>query len=187
MNIGVDIDDTIVINSSYFLNHILEEDLPKYILIEIRNNMPDIMAGKIPEFLMPYLAPIYKKYNLLYEVYPNAVPVLTRLKRKNRIIIATGRCNAMLDGCEDTTTAYLEMKGIPYDELYYGVSDKKTFCLEHNIDLFIDDSIRHITDISSSGISTILFESEINKNCKTRSLRSNDWLDVEQKINRINN
>ena len=31
MNIGIDIDDTIVINSNYFLSHILEEDLPEYI------------------------------------------------------------------------------------------------------------------------------------------------------------
>lgn len=187
MNIGIDIDDTIVINSNYFLSHILEEDLPEYILIEIKNNITNIMDGKIPAFLMPYLAPIYKKYNLLYEVYPNVVPVLERLKRENKIIIATGRCNEMLEGCEDTTIQYLDMKGITYDEIYYGVSDKLVFCLEHDIDVFIDDSVNHIGKISSAGIPTILFESEVNKNFKIRTLKSNNWLDVEKKINNLKN
>lgn len=91
----------------------------------------------------------------------------------------------MLEGCEEVTSEYLDSKKIPYNELYYGVLDKRKFCIEHNIDIFIDDSVKHIKDISSIGIPTILFESELNKKCNIKVLISNDWLDVERIINSI--
>ena len=42
------------------------------------------------------------------------------------------------------------------------ILDKKSFCEEHNIDIFIDDSVRTVTNVKDTGIDTFIAMNDFN-------------------------
>lgn len=186
MVLGVDIDDCIIMNSSYFLSHIAEEDLPPKILNRIMDNIYNIMAGIIPKDLYPYLRPIWQKNNMLYDTYPHVSEVLYRLRERGvKIIIVTGRCNEMLADAEETTIKYLKEHDIPYDQILFDSRNKAQICLEQGINIFVEDSIKHAKAISEAGIKTLLFDSIVNKDEIIDVTRVENWLEIENIVNQI--
>lgn len=186
MILGIDIDDCIVMNSLYFLTHIEKEDLPPKILKEIMENINGIVAGRVPENLLPYLRPIWLKYNNLYDVYPHVSEVLYRLRKLGiKIVIVTARGNKLVPDSEDSTIKYLADHNIPYDEIVFNSHDKAQICLAHGINVLVEDSIKHATAINAIGVKTLLFNSIVNKDVNVDITRVSNWLEIEKIIIKI--
>lgn len=64
------------------------------------------------------------------------------------------------------TFDWLEKYEIPFSELNVDVHDKKTFCQNNNIDVFMDDSVRTISAVKTLGIPTFLAMNSFNLNYK---------------------
>ena len=77
---------------------------------------------------------------------------------------------------------YLDSKGIKYNELYVGVSDKGNFCNENNIDLFIDDNIKNCEMVKLYGIDVLLYDNVFNK--KSDLKRVNNWNEILEYVRR---
>lgn len=50
----------------------------------------------------------------------------------------------------------------------------------------IDDSVKTCELVNMSGIKTIVYTSEINKNISTNIKRVENWLELEKEINKMN-
>ena len=77
---------------------------------------------------------------------------------------------------------YLDSKGIKYNEIYTGISDKGKFCNENNIDLFIDDSINNCSSVKSYGIDVLLYDNIFNRNSDLK--RVSNWKEILKYIRR---
>ena len=63
--------------------------------------------------------------------------------------------------------------------------DKASICKKNNIDLLIDDSIKHCEAVRNENIKSILFTSIVNKNLPTQIERVDNWLELEEKISKM--
>ena len=74
------------------------------------------------------------------------------------------------------TKKWLEDNNIYYDNLIltdaYDKHAKTKQCLEHNIDIMIDDSVRICSDCIENGITTILMDTPYNKYSKIQRVKS---------------
>ena len=66
------------------------------------------------------------------------------------------------------TKNLLDSYNIKYNKIITGAGKKAELCVENNIDLLIDDSIKHCTNLSNIGIDTLLFNSINNKDIETK-------------------
>ena len=61
------------------------------------------------------------------------------------------------------TEVYIEKNGIMYDKLITNSQAKDKTCQEEQIDLFIDDNIKHCQSVSNIGKEVLMFENYYNK------------------------
>ena len=108
------------------------------------------------------------------EPKPHVKEVLTKLKEEgHEIYFITVRNDRECGGEGEAyriTTEWLEKYEIPYDNLYLDVKDKATFCVEHKIDLFMDDSERTDRLVSEKGIETCMAMNNFNMNFKDENI-----------------
>ena len=85
------------------------------------------------------------------------------------------------------TIKWLKKYDIEYDKLIltnaYNHQEKADICIKNNVDIMIDDSINVCLKCSESGIKSLLFNTEYNKN-EISFTRVNNW---EEIFNYINN
>lgn len=183
MNIGIDIDDTLIDTTKNFKNMIGKYDKTG----EVEKHIEVIMSGEIPtdnvkKFMNTYLLELTKTI----KVKKDAVDVIKRLKKKgHKIIFITARDNEGCQGIEDFTLEYLQKNNVVYDKIFLHSKDKAKVCLENDIDIMIDDSIKHCNDVSNTGITTFLFTSFVNREKKTSLKRVNNWKQIEKEIDKI--
>ena len=72
---------------------------------------------------------------------------------------------------------------LKYNKIITGAGKKAELCVENNIDLLIDDSIKHCTNLSNIGIDTLLFNSINNKDIETNLKRVYNWNEVYDYVN----
>ncbi len=125
--------------------------------------------------------------NILEESYPmeNAVPVINNLKKKgNEIFFITARLlNIKNCDTEKITKNSLEKYNIPYDKLIINASDKLKFCVENEIDIFIEDSFDTCKELEKNGIKTFLMTTKMNENINSDTIeRVHSWKELEEKI-----
>lgn len=70
----------------------------------------------------------------------------------------------------------MDKYNIYYDKLIVNARDKKKVCLEHDIDLLIDDSISNCLSVSSAGIPTVMIGN--NKTLNNKIENFNDWKQI---------
>jgi len=70
----------------------------------------------------------------------------------------------------------LKKKGFKFTDCIINCSKKGSICKELGIDLFLDDSVEQVEDVSSYGIKTILVGTWYNKNYK--GLRLDRYQDI---------
>lgn len=180
MNIGIDIDDTLVETTKNLDKDILNYEGGE----EVLEHIEEVMSGKIPTENIRRFMNTYLTTRLAgLEVKEDAVDVLNRIKRSgDKIIFITSRGEESGRGATEITLKYLEENKIPYDNIIFSATDKAKACIENNINIMIDDSMKHCEDIEKVGIKTILFTSMINKDKETNLERVNNWKELEEKI-----
>lgn len=183
MNIGIDIDDTLVDTTRNFKNVIGQYDKSG----DIEKYIEEILSGEIPtenirKFMNTYLLDLTKTI----KVKKDASQIIKRLKDKgHKILFITSRNNEECKGLEEFTLEYLKENNVIYDKLFFNSRDKAKVCIENDIDIMIDDSIKHCNNVSSTGITTFLFNSVINKEKKTTLKRVGSWKQLEKEIDKI--
>ena len=199
MNIGIDVDDTIS-NSC----ETIFADSQKFD-IELGNSGEPKQYGKISDhnqietlyshWTNEQIELFWKKYfiKVLTVARPKdcVAEVLEKLKEEgNNIIIITSRYEETEGSTEieDYTRKWLDKNGIVYDKLVLGEKDKLKAAKENDIDLFIDDSIKHCRNVQSGNIRTILYTSICNQGVETSDLeRAYSWVQIYDKYKKIVN
>lgn len=182
MNLAFDIDDTITDTFDYFIPFVAEycrvseDDLREH---EISyNNVPADWGMELVPFAKVYFDSKVPDTPGKKE----AAQVLRELKDAgHRIVIITKRDNEMYTDCYETTRKELQNLGVPYDKLICTM-DKKTACMEEQIDLFFDDSISNAEAVKNAGIPAYVFTSPVNRDRKTDLPRVLDWQEVREVI-----
>ena len=178
MRIGIDIDDTIVNTSEICINYVKKLD-KKY-----GENIKDIITDNIKN---PVVTLFYDNY--LYDVIAHAklkedaVKVINELYRDNEIYFITARSERFIKDVDNMTKNLLDSYNIKYNKIITGAGKKAELCVENNIDLLIDDSIKHCTNLSNIGIDTLLFNSINNKDIETNLKRVYNWNEVYDYVN----
>lgn len=193
MRIGIDIDDTTFITVKAMLKYGDIYDTEVVGGTGINGNLGlitnryylKILYGWDDKTKFEFFDTYYK--NILEESYPmdDAVDVIQHLKEiGNNIYFITARLLNIKDcDTENITKNSLEKYNIPYDKLIINASDKLKFCLENQIDIFIEDSFDTCKELESHGIKTFLMTTKMNENIDNGSIeRVASWKELEKKI-----
>lgn len=171
MILGIDIDDTLT-DSHIEIIKAWEDYYRLYDLGSYTKVLPDNINTGWDD---PYIRQFWDLYRT--EIAANAkakegaAEALYKLKRNGHVIkIVTARP-------EDqrlVTLKSLKSQMLLFDELILKARYKGKTCIEHGIELLVDDTQMNLDDASSYGIDTLLFKEEDN------------WNDVYKKIISIN-
>lgn len=192
MKIGIDIDDTIT-NIKEELTQALfnyAKSLGKNIdnIYEIKEDANN--DGKCYQELFGFSYEELKYFlkniqeNITNNALPreNAVKIINKLKEEgNEIIIITARDSEFHDDPYKKSKEWLDKHNILYDKLIVNVRKKDNVCIEHNIDLFIDDKLNQCLEVSKLGINVIRVSND-NRNINNIKTYSN-WIDIYNYIN----
>ena len=180
MRIGLDIDNVI----SDFNEKLLEEykihdkELKNSGIINknadyIRKGMFDWSKEEETNFYNNNIERIVKKL----EVIEEAKEYIDKLHYDGHLIyIITGRDNGEYKEPYDMTKSWLDDNNIYYDKLIltdaYDKHAKTEKCLEYNIDIMIDDSVRICSECIENGITTILMDTPYNRYSSIQRVKS---------------
>ena len=169
ITIGIDIDDTIT--NSY--NKIIDYTCNYYNYDKdyVLNNKLTYDFFVNNESFPNYEEFVFNNYEkILYDVElkDNAKEAVDFLHNNGyKIVFITARSDKEYKDPYKYTIDYLKRNNIYYDEVYTNILDKGIFCREHNISLFIDDSINNCTKVNNEGIYTLLFTNIYNEHCNS--------------------
>ena len=165
MRIGIDIDDTItnswdVLFKEYAkIFNVPESELinanPYYHnIIKTKYSLEEYFEKVIPvnDIIVPNLP--------LKENVKEVIDKLYDLGHTVTFITARGKENT---NAYEVTKNYLDKHKIKYEKIILGIRSKAEACINEKIDLLIDDSIKHCTAVSESGIDVLMFETRYNK------------------------
>ncbi len=185
MKIGIDIDDVITNTSEKIEEYIMKDNNRQ----KLQEHMKEIMKGNPSEpEVMSFCMENYLR--VFQEVKPkdNASKVIQDLLDKGNeiyLITARGENLEFFRGSEKVTKKFLEDNNIKYTKIIFNAINKAQLCVDNQIDLMIDDSIEHCEDIENVGIKSIVFTSNVNKKTFTIVERVDNWLDLENKLNKM--
>ena len=184
MKIGIDIDDTITDTMQYMTKFVSQHfNLDEKYLIDNNiyyMNLPENIKENEKEFCYINLG----RELLNIPIKRNAKKVINKLKSEgNQIIIITARDYQTYKHPMEETKNRLNKLGINYDQLIC-IRDKRKACINENIDIFIDDSMRNLAEIKDVVKKVYLFTSPYNKNYEVDYERVCSW---EVLYNLINN
>ena len=111
--------------------------------------------------------------------------MLQKLKEEgNTIHFITARLMNIKDcDTETITKKSLDNFNIPYDSLNLHISDKLTFCKEHEIDVLIEDSYETCRELADNGIKSILMTTKMNSDIEDKEIvRVNNWDEIYEEI-----
>ena len=180
MRIGIDIDNVISnFNDTLLTEYILhDKELRNSGIINkdadyIRKGMFDWNEDEETNFYKNNIERIAKKLGVI----EGAKEYIDKLHDDGHIIcIITGRNNGEYKEPYNMTKKWLEDNNIYYDNLIltdaYDKHAKTKECLEHNIDIMIDDSVRICSDCIENGITTILMDTPYNKYSNMQRVKS---------------
>lgn len=182
MRIGIDIDDVITNTSNVIKEYIRKQKNSE----KLKEHMVEIMKGvsanpDVVQFGLENYIKIFQEV----KVKENAKQVIQRLLEKGNeiyLITARGEDLEFFKGSEKVTINFLKDNDINYTKIIFNAINKAQLCKNNYIDLMIDDSIAHCEDVKNVGIKSIVFTSEVNKKIDTTVERINDWLQLEKRI-----
>lgn len=77
------------------------------------------------------------------------VSSLIRLKERGyKIYIITGRKKNEMNDRNVETKQWLDNNIIPYDKLIFEENDKGVACYKNGVDIYVDDSIKHLDKVN---------------------------------------
>ena len=180
MKIGIDIDNVISnFNDTLLTEYLLhDKELRNSGIINknadyIRKGMFDWNEDEEINFYKNNIERIAKKLGVI----EGAKEYIDKLHDDGHIIcIITGRDNGEYTEPYNMTKKWLEDNSIYYDNLIltdaYDKCAKTKQCLNHNIDIMIDDSVRICSDCIENGITTILMDTTYNRYSNIQRVKS---------------
>ena len=180
MKIGIDIDNVISnFNDTLLTEYLLhDKELRNSGIINknadyIRKGMFDWDENEETNFYKNNIERIAKKLGVI----ECAKEYIDKLHDDGHIIcIITGRDNGEYTEPYNMTKKWLEDNNIYYDDLIltdaYDKHAKTKQCLEHNIDIMIDDSVSICSDCVENGITTILMDTPYNRYSNIQRVKS---------------
>jgi purine nucleosidase len=180
MKIGIDIDNVISnFNDTLLTEYLLhDKELRNSGIINknadyIRKEMFDWNENEETNFYKNNIERIAKKLGVI----EGAKEYIDKLHDDGHIIcIITGRDNGEYTEPYNMTKKWLEDNNIYYDDLIltdaYDKHAKTKQCLEHNIDIMIDDSVSICSDCVENGITTILMDTPYNRYSNIQRVKS---------------
>lgn len=117
------------------------------------------------------------------EPYPGAVEAVRRWREQRHFIHVTSHRDPHTYAA---TAKWLAQIGLPYDVLYTA-HDKVGHCVEHGVDLLIDDSPENLTLAIDQGISVATISHPWNRDiCETEDvICGKDWAELSAKLDPI--
>lgn len=193
MIIGIDIDDTIVTTVTPMIKYADIYDIEILGRKGTNGNLGLIKNRYYLEALydwdektkFDFFDTYYK--NVLEECTPmsNAGKIIKKLKDEgNDIVFITARLlNIKNCDTESITKRTLEDNNIPYDKLIINAKEKLNYCLENNIQIFIEDSYETCKQLEEHGIKTYLMTTKMNQNIDAGNIeRVKSWDELYKKI-----
>ena len=177
MRIGIDIDDVIT-DTSITIKDYIEKNDPSG---EIKKYIVDIMNGEPPAFIKDFVDENGLKFFQKTTIKHDAIRVINKLYDSgNEIYIITARGDKSFKGSEKFTLDFLKNNNIKFTKIFFNSYEKAKICKDNDVEIMIDDSVKHCTEIFKENIKSILFTSMINKNIDIEIPRVNDWLELEK-------
>ncbi len=128
-----------------------------------------------------YLVDSFIKVVNDFEVKENCVMVLQKLKKAGyEIIFITARSDGNLGDAYQVTKNNFDRDGIIYDKIIVNAKDKGQICMIEEINIFIDDAIKHTERVKLLGIDTVLFDMPYNKHIDIK--RVENWNQIHDYI-----
>lgn len=166
--IGLDIDDTICNTNFVLMKYALKfnKGHGNRPLIKYNTNNFGEVFGWNDEEVYTFFRTYY--LDALKEIEPkfNTKEVLSKLREEGyEIVFITVRNDRECAGVGEArriTLGWFSKYGIPFDELHVDIQDKKSFCEDNNIDIFMDDSIGTVSKVKETGISTFIAMNDFN-------------------------
>lgn len=190
MNIGIDVDNTIV-DTLKTLKKYCKEYNEKVIKRDIQmnqkgfniSNLYDWTDEEKEKFFIEYIDIIREEAKLK----PNVCEVMNKLKQEGNsihIITARRKIEGIIKDPYETTKKFLEESGIKYDKLAVQ-EDKRKYCIDNNIDVLIDDELQNIYSVCDI-IPVIVFNEIYNTECEGNNIiKVNTWNEVYDIIKKM--
>lgn len=198
MKIGIDIDDTTVVTINSMIKYgkkYSEEVLKTGPVVLNLGTIKDryymnALFGWTEETKFDFFNMYYK--DVLEDCKPlaDSPKVIKALKEEgNEIYFISARITS-IPGCDaeqisiDTMNKY----EIPYDKVIIGAYDKLDYCLDNGIEVFVDDSLEVLEELSKHGIRCYLMTSPVNKDLETGSIkRVSTWEEIYNDLQEVLN
>lgn len=186
MNIGIDIDDTIVNTYKNFVALISMKTSINYNKLLSQNLTYSDLEKKVNNYER-IKKDIFSILVKTVELKDNVIEVLNKLKSDGyKITLITARNYGEYDDPYKITYDFLTKNNVPYDKLIVNALKKDTVCIEEGIDLFIDDSIIHCNSVNKTGIKTFQYKTSFTPALDGVRLVSN-WNEIYKIIKDDNN
>jgi len=186
MNIGIDIDNTITNTAPILKKYckeyndtVVKRGLEMHETGAASFDLYDWTQEENMDFCVKYLEEVV----LQAEVKENAKEVIQKLKNEgHQINIISSRAFPMFKTPYETTEKFLKEKGIVYDKLLVGKIEKRSSCIENQLDVLIEDEVKYINEMSEF-MNVFVFDAVYNKQCSGKNItRVYNWIEVYDKI-----
>lgn len=178
MNIGIDIDDTIMDTFDYLMPYVAEFFNADIDELKNKNISYSTLPKEWKEKELDFCKKYYDAVVPYTPVKPDAAVYIRKLKELGHsIFIITARDNRLYTDAYKTTSQQLAANGILYDKLIC-TFDKSQTCVEEKISLFIDDSIENCKKVQAAGIPVLLFGGKGNASINTDLAKVNTWKEI---------
>ena len=167
MNIGFDIDETLTNSEKYIkdlcLTFIKKNQLPYKMVNPNAQSASDMFDWSFEVFCK-----FWEDYGFIYEknvpARNEASDVLNYLRNEGHTIyIVTSR---FTNNTFERSKNWLIENNIPFDYLAVDVKDKAQYCLDNNIQLFVDDSLKVYNSLKQNNINVFMINGYTNRDVK---------------------
>ncbi len=194
MKIGIDIDNTLTDiedeliekAKSYAYELGKNIDINNEPITDITNdgNIYQKMFGFNDDELKYFLGPIQESITKKAVPRENVVKIVNQLHLDGHFIyIITARDFQFHKNPYEQSKEWLNENHIYFDQLIVNARNKGKVCVEHKIDLLIDDNVNNCIDASQYGIDTIVFGNKKYDNFKNYY----KWIEIYEYITKIKN
>lgn len=198
MKIGIDIDDTtletlssMIKYGSIYNEQVLKRPPVTFNLGEIKDRYyMNALFGWTEETKFDFFNMYYKNVLEDCSAKANSEIIIPKLKEEgNKIYFISARITS-IPGCnaEQISIDSFNKNKIPYDKIIIGAYDKLQYCLEHGIEVFVDDSLEVLQELSKHGIRCYLMTSPINSKLDTGNIkRVTTWDEIYNDLQEVLN
>lgn len=181
MKIGIDIDDTLTNTKDeqikYWKIYTERKPHPKY-----TSELPDYINEFSDEYINEFWDTYRKELTFHNNFKKNASKIIDKLwKDGHELCIVTSRPDEKYDDLQGMLKDWFKLNKINISEYHTSVMDKGIYIKENNIDLLIDDSLRHINSAKKLNKKCILFNNIDNY----EGLQTNNWTDLYKIIKEL--